>query len=121
MGWSKIPFYVVGHTTAKALQNAFASYPFKAEIDVRGQSSGNAAALAPFILSDIKDRPVKLLYLTGDKNRDTLTNILTEEGIILEAVQVYATEGSPRFEEQIACALDEAPKSLSFFLDFIGY
>jgi len=86
------------------------SYPFKSEIDIRGQASGNAAALSPFILSDIKESPAKLLYLTGDKNRDTLTNFLSEGGISLEALQVYVTEGSPRFEEQIAHVLDEIPR-----------
>jgi uroporphyrinogen-III synthase len=62
------------------------------------------------MLSDIKERPAKLLYLTGDKNRDTLPNILTEGGITLEALQVYETVGSPRFEEQLLCVLDDAAK-----------
>ena len=107
-GWSKIPFYVVGQGTATALQNAFDLFPFK--VDIRGQSCGNAVTLAPFMLSDIKERPVKLLYLTGDKNRDTLTNLLTDGGITLEALQVYETVGSPRFEEQLVRVLDDPPK-----------
>ncbi|KIM41981.1 hypothetical protein M413DRAFT_445170 [Hebeloma cylindrosporum] len=100
-GWLRIPFYVVGHGTATALQDAFDFFPTKVDIDIRGESSGNAVTLAPFMLSDIKERPAKILYLTGDKNRDTLTNLLTEGGITLEPLQVYETLGSPRFEEQL--------------------
>ena len=62
------------------------------------------------MLSDIKQRPAKILYLTGDKNRDTLTNLLTEGRISLHALQVYETVGSPRFEEQLACVLDDPPQ-----------
>lgn len=115
-GWSKIPFYVVGEGTATALQNAFGLFPFKIDIDIRGQASGNAVTLAPFMLSDIKEKPVKLLYLTGDKNRDTLTNLLTEGGITLEALQVYETVGSPQFEERLVRVLDDPPKGKPNFM-----
>ena len=109
-GWSKIPFYVVGQGTATALHNAFGLFTSKVDVDIRGQSSGNAVTLAPFMLSDIKERPAKLLYLTGDKNRDTLTNLLAAGGITLEPLQVYETVGSPRFEEQLMRILDDTPK-----------
>ena len=50
-------------------------------------------------------RGKKLLYLTGDKNRDTLPSILNEAGIALESVQVYATRGSARFETDVRAAM----------------
>lgn len=39
----------------------------------------------------------KLLYLTGDKNRDVLPKILRDGGIELQTLQVYATQGSSTF------------------------
>ncbi|KAF8968791.1 tetrapyrrole biosynthesis, uroporphyrinogen III synthase [Flammula alnicola] len=107
VGWCSIPFYVVGQATATALTNTFAAFEDLGlrSVDVRGQSSGNAASLAPFILDDLKERPTKLLYLTGDKNRDTLPRLLNEGGISLESVQVYKTQGSATFEATLSSAL----------------
>ncbi|KAF8877568.1 hypothetical protein CPB84DRAFT_1966328, partial [Gymnopilus junonius] len=74
---------------------------------IRGENSGSAAALAPLILQDIRDQghsranadaSPRLLYLTGDKNRDTLPQVLGEGGVELEEVQVYVTQGSVAFE-----------------------
>ncbi|KAK0442164.1 hypothetical protein EV421DRAFT_2082543, partial [Armillaria borealis] len=42
-------------------------------------------------------RPTKLLHLTGDKNRDTLPNILGGAGVYLASLKVYETQGSFNF------------------------
>lgn len=44
---------------------------------------------------------MKLLYLTGDKNRETLPEILREGGLELRSLKVYETRGSSRFEEEL--------------------
>ena len=93
-GWCEIPFYVVGQATASALINVFGAYAHLGltRVNVRGQSSGNVATLASFILEE-PDKPSMLLYLTGDKNRDTLAHILQGGGILLNPFQNYKTEG----------------------------
>ena len=108
-GWCEIPFYVVGQATASALTSVFEAYVHLGltSIDVRGQSSGNAAALASFILED-PYKPSTLLYLTGDKNRDTLTHILQGGGISLELLQAYRTEGSPSFANNLTIAIQNS-------------
>ncbi|KAG6335080.1 hypothetical protein ID866_4008 [Astraeus odoratus] len=111
--WGSVPFYVVGEATASAaaelrtrLPSRFVSY------DIRGGSqSGTAQELAHFILNDLpagrdESPPRALLYLTGDKNRDTLPNILTSQDIVLHTLQVYATQGSSSFPRDLETALE---------------
>jgi len=114
--WAAVPFYVVGEGTASALQEAS---PFV--LDIRGQHSGNASTLGPFVLSELKDVPnPRLLYLTGDKNRDTLSNILTSGGVALDYLQAYQTAGSPTFEESLGSALEAAPATDSWWIVFFA-
>lgn len=110
-GWCEVPFYVVGQATASALITVFGAYVHLGltSVDVRGQMSGNATTLASFILED-PDKPSRLLYLTGDKNRDTLTRVLQEGGISLEPLQTYKTEGSPSFAEDLSTVIQTSPK-----------
>lgn len=114
-GWCEIPFYVVGQATASALISVFSAYVHLGltSVDVRGQLSGNASALASFILED-PDKPSRLLYLTGDKNRDTLTHILQEGGISLEPLQTYKTEGSPSFSKDLSTVIQTTPKGVYY-------
>ncbi|GAA5827924.1 hypothetical protein JCM3770_007371, partial [Rhodotorula araucariae] len=72
----RIPFFVVGRPTAAALL-ALPSAPDPALV-LGGAESGTGAALAQFILAHFASLPPgspprqrRLLYLTGDKNRDT--------------------------------------------------
>lgn len=121
-GWSGIPFYVVGQATASTLTNVFRAYIHLGltSIDVRGQSSGNAAALASFILED-PDKPSTLLYLTGDKNRDTLSNILQGSGISLEPLQTYRTEGSPLFAKKLSTAIQTSSQGILLLYIFLHH
>ncbi|KZV72396.1 tetrapyrrole biosynthesis, uroporphyrinogen III synthase [Peniophora sp. CONT] len=98
--WSDIPFYTVGPSTASILTSLAGPTPSPARTalcpsDVRGSDSGSSEKLAHFILSD-RPGPARLLYLTGDKNRDTLPKII-EEGsngrVSLLEEQVYETHG----------------------------
>ena len=107
-----MPFYVVGQATAlalKELENLYAGIGF-CRLDIRGESSGTAEQLAHFILNDPTSRSGQLLYLTGDKNRDTLPNILSGCGIKLHPLRVYETQGSSTFEQELLVALESSPK-----------
>ena len=108
-----MPFYAIGEATASAAAELRAALPSRlVPGDTRGQAqSGTAEQLAHFILSDLSARTDgsavrKLLYLMGDKNRDTLTNILSSAGIVLDALQVYATHGSPSFPHDLKNAIE---------------
>ena len=108
-----MPFYVVGETTSAALSLIGTHYGNGRFVpkDIRGGSqTGKAESLAHFILKDLPDHDgAKLLYLTGDKNRDTLPKILAEGDVTLETLQVYKTRGSSTFPQDIKFALDSLP------------
>ncbi|KAK0496489.1 tetrapyrrole biosynthesis, uroporphyrinogen III synthase [Armillaria luteobubalina] len=87
-------FYVVGKATASTLRSSMVN------ADIRGEHSGTAEQLANFILAE-QPRPTKLLYLTGDKNRDTLPSILGSAGVFLYSLKVYETQGSSTFSQQL--------------------
>ncbi|KAF8647567.1 hypothetical protein AX16_006624 [Volvariella volvacea WC 439] len=111
-GWHETPFYVVGEATASqlsAIQKVHGpSSPYVPK-DIRGAGSGTGEQLAHFILEDLGDnRPARLLYLTGDKNRDTIPTILSGGGVELRPLQVYATQGSSSFGHDLEVALSKA-------------
>lgn len=115
-GWCEIPFYVVGQATALALTSVFGAYLHLGltSLDVRGQSSGNAATLASFILED-PDSPLMLLYLTGDKNQESLPHILQRGGISLEPLQTYKTQGSTSFAKNLSTAIQTSLQGQSYW------
>ncbi|KAG5350131.1 hypothetical protein C0989_012530 [Termitomyces sp. Mn162] len=107
--WSSTPFYVVGRATASALAEVRQTYgqtPYTPEI-ICGESSGTGERLAQYI-RDLTIKPKRLLYLTGDKNRDTVPSILGEAGIEIYSLKVYETQGSPTFEKDLKHALSQA-------------
>ncbi|KAJ3570183.1 hypothetical protein NP233_g4574 [Leucocoprinus birnbaumii] len=116
--WTSLPFYVVGKGTAAALQEfrgLCSDSNEKLTLDIRGQETGTGEQLAHFILEDItKDRSSNgLLYLTGDKNRDTVPKILSSEKahdnkIALHALQVYETHGATDFEKNLDSLITQA-------------
>lgn len=120
--WTRIPFYVVGKSTASALedfQTICSSLGASSKLDIRGDHTGTGEQLARFILDDIKEDNIsstkRLLYLTGDKNRDTIPKILSSEegkrrGIELDTVQVYETHGASSFEPSLNSHLERSPK-----------
>lgn len=113
MSWSQLPFYAVGQSTADALKDIRTSYPSPmSPADIRGAAeSGTSERLAKFIISDLPARQerAKLLYLTGDKNRDTLPNILSDGGVDLVSLKVYETRGSSTFAAALHSLLKSSP------------
>jgi len=112
--WRAMRFYAVGPATAAALLAQLPNPPQ----DVRGTESGTAEQLARYIVHDAT-REERLLYLTGDKNRETLSRVVREglgEGALRE-LRVYATQGVRDFESCLTRALQgETGKFLPFFL-----
>lgn len=101
--WSGIPFYVVGTTTGNVLRNMPVSPFTPSPQNIKGEGSGTGEALARVIIDDQHGRAPKLplLYLTGDKNRDTLPTLVQAAGLELAPLQVYATRGSPSFSARV--------------------
>ena len=115
--WRAIRFYVVGPATATALQAQLPNPPQ----DVRGMESGTAEQLAHFIVHDAT-REERLLYLTGDKNRDTLSRVVREglgEGV-LRQLRVYATRGVRDFESNLTRALQGEKGTFFLFFYFVA-
>ena len=107
--WGNVRFYAVGPATAAQL----ARLPIPPR-DVRGTESGTAERLAHYIVQDAK-RGERLLYLTGDKNRDTLPRVV-REGLggeeALKELRVYATRVVENFEDALARTLEGATGKL---------
>ncbi|TFY82953.1 hypothetical protein EWM64_g1064 [Hericium alpestre] len=113
--WRDTPFYTVGPATAAYLSSIASASSggapdrkFLCPKDIRGAAeSGTAERLAHFILSDLAGKKAKLLYLTGDKNRETLPQILTDGGVELVNLQVYGTQDSPTFGDDLNKAIND--------------
>jgi uroporphyrinogen-III synthase len=111
--WRVVRFYAVGPATA-ALLGQLPNPPQ----DIRGTESGTAEQLARYIVQDAT-REERLLYLTGDKNRETLSRVV-QEGLgesVLRELKVYATRGVRDFESCLARAVQgETGTFLTFIL-----
>lgn len=86
---------------------------------IRGSSeTGTSERLAHFILEDLpaKESRRKLLYLTGDKNRDVLPNILKGGDVELESLKVYETQGSSNFAEELDKAIQTLPTGITVWV-----
>jgi len=101
--WTTVPFYVVGTTTGNVLRRMPASPFTPSSRNIVGEGSGTGEALARLIIEDQSCRTTKLplLYLTGDKNRDTLPKLIKAAGLDLEPLQVYGTRGSEHFSTEV--------------------
>ncbi|KAK7031019.1 uroporphyrinogen-III synthase [Paramarasmius palmivorus] len=112
--WQSKTFYVVGHGTGSSLSEIYTQYPNSPFVPnpslIKGQDCGNADQLGRFILEDLQSKPARLLYLTGDKNRDTLPNILQEGNVDFHPLKVYETQGSSNFSRDLAAAIQAARK-----------
>ncbi|KAA1475986.1 tetrapyrrole biosynthesis, uroporphyrinogen III synthase [Dentipellis sp. KUC8613] len=116
--WRTTPFYAVGPATASFLTSIASTHahaPAHARLcpaDIRGGAeTGTAELLARFILHDVAaPAQARLLYLTGDKNRETLPAMLEQGGVALRALQVYATRGAAGFEGALRRAMQSAPE-----------
>ncbi|KAF7316902.1 Uroporphyrinogen-III synthase [Mycena chlorophos] len=121
--WRTTPFYVVGQSSASRLNEIHSSYPDSpyAPQDIRGESTGTSEQLANFILTDLSPPPSRpLLYLTGDKNRDRLPEILRVGGLALLPIQVYETQGSSTFSRDLKAVLETNQNSSPWWIVFFA-
>lgn len=79
--WQGRPAYVVGPKTAHSLNSV--------GLEPRGAETGSADALANRIGADAPSAP--LLFLAGNRRRDTLPNRLRRDDIAFDEVIVYET------------------------------
>lgn len=79
--WEGAPTYVVGPKTADRFHDL--------GFDVRGEDTGDAEALVSFITDQAPEAP--LLFLSGDRRRDTLPAGLGDADIPFEEQVVYIT------------------------------
>lgn len=82
--WRDKAAFAVGPKTAERLREA--------GVDPRGEGAGDAAALAEKITEVVPSSP--LLFLCGNRRRDTLPNQLQEAGFAFDELVVY--ESRPR-------------------------
>ncbi|KAJ7637681.1 tetrapyrrole biosynthesis, uroporphyrinogen III synthase [Mycena polygramma] len=125
--WSSTPFYVVGKSTASSLKAIRDAHPYSRLVpnDIRGESSGTSEQLANFIVADLDSLPPEsrqkpFLYLTGDKNRDTLPDILHNGNIELDPLQVYQTQGSSSFPDDLKLTLESHQDSKIWWIVFFA-
>lgn len=119
--WQSIPFYAVGPATASALLRLDDRLrpPFSSILGA--DETGNAVKLASFIASQKSNGSnAPLLYLSGDKRKDTLESLLRERGIRLHEVQAYETFQSPTFEEDHRKAQENGPFAWIIFFSPSG-
>jgi uroporphyrinogen-III synthase len=90
--WSDIPFYTVGKASEKSLK-ACPPCKYSPGLIIGANETGTGEALAHYILEhhSAYDTSLPLLYLTGDKNRDTVPVTLAEGGLVTTPTQVYET------------------------------
>ena len=79
--WRGRRAYVVGPKTGRWLR--------KLGLEVRGEETGTAAALVEQIVGEAPEEP--LLFLSGNRRRDTLPTGLRDAGVVFEEQVVYET------------------------------
>ncbi|CAI2189759.1 2521_t:CDS:2 [Funneliformis geosporum] len=121
--WKKIPYFVVGKSTAKAVREMF-------EINSLGaDESGNSESLADYIIEYFNsirgkgphNQRLKLLFLVGDKRREELPNKLSKSGISLKELRIYETKPNSSFStelDKISKFLVEKKKTINWITFF---
>ncbi|KAK9502165.1 hypothetical protein O3M35_012749 [Rhynocoris fuscipes] len=95
--WKKHRIFVVGEKTAKLVESEL-------DLESEGSSSGNAKALANFILQQSISKP--LLVPSGNLSRDSFYTILSEAGVKLDQIVVYKTVADQSAESHIKEVFD---------------
>lgn len=108
--WCDVQHYVVGELTEKALKSASTTHSPPSR-NVLGANSGNGSNLADFIGQNHPRTGLPLLYLIGDKTKDTIAKKLALADIGLEELQVYETKTRSVFEEEFRATVHTAVSS----------
>ncbi|KAK9894976.1 tetrapyrrole biosynthesis, uroporphyrinogen III synthase, partial [Cystobasidium minutum MCA 4210] len=103
-----LPFYAVGPATSFALQRLDERLRPPSSLILGAEETGNAVKLASYIVSrqescyDASQHSLPLLYLGGDKRKDTLSSLLKQGNITMHEIEAYETFPSPTFEADYA-------------------
>jgi uroporphyrinogen-III synthase len=95
--WIERPVFTVGPSTANLVR----------ELGLRpvGETSGCAQKLGQEIIQQLQDsryqKPVRLLFLVGDKRRDELPAMMKNASIIMDEILVYETQLRKDLEDAI--------------------
>jgi uroporphyrinogen-III synthase len=113
--WKKLPYFVVGKSTAKAIRELNVN-PF-------GDESGNSESLADYIIkyfnpSSQEANQLELLFLVGDKRKDDLPNKLVETGFILKELLIYETKPNSLFSYELDKLLNVEKKKIDWVVFF---
>lgn len=118
----------MGDATARPLRKMATSHPtkFSESLILGAKQGGKAESLAQFVLDDLSSRQQgsKLLYLTGDKNRDTFLRIMTEHNIHVQSMMVYETTAALNLSARVAEVAQDinlSPHSSHPYLDVDAY
>lgn len=108
--WIEKPTFCIGHSTELAAREQVGL------VNILGTDSGNAKNLANFIVTTFKkDIKKSLLLPCSDIARDTLPQILLENGIEVKKIIVYKTEAHDLLKETLELSLKKSPDVLVFF------
>jgi len=121
--WKKLPYFVVGKSTAKTVRETFNIDPLGAD------ESGNSESLADYIIKYFNpsqekgsyNRQLELLFLVGDKRRDELPNKLSKSGISLKELLIYETKPNSLFSNELSKMLEflvERKKKIDWIIFF---
>jgi uroporphyrinogen-III synthase len=85
------------------------STQFSESLILGAAQAGGSESLARFVVDDraLRCAGGKLLYLTGDKNKDTFHRIMSENGVIVEEIMVYVTRAANDLEERVASTVQQ--------------
>ncbi|XP_073969932.1 uroporphyrinogen-III synthase-like isoform X2 [Rhodnius prolixus] len=96
--WENHRIFVVGEKTGKLVETDLG-------LRTEGGSSGNAKALAEYILKQDINKP--LLLPCGNLSRETLSKTLNDGGIKFDRIVVYTTITNPNVESNIKEVFDK--------------
>jgi uroporphyrinogen-III synthase len=82
---------------------------FSESLILGATQAGSSESLAQFVLDDLPLRRIggKLLYLTGDKNRDTFRRTMAENSVGMDELMVYETRAANDLGERISSIAKE--------------
>jgi uroporphyrinogen-III synthase len=120
--WQQKSNFSVGESTSESSKNLLT-------LETKGQSSGNAQALASFIVDSYSEKPTKpFLFPSGNLKQETLEKSLKENSFEVENVEIYETVQHPELKESIERLKDMkveffvffSPSGIKFSLPILG-
>ena len=114
--WNDLLYFVVGPSTARKLEAIDVLPAFK-PLHIFGEDSGTGEALGHHIVSMAKreKKPLRFLYLVGNKRTQSLINVVSSSGLPIELVEhvVYEVRKDAQFSENCGLLANELPRHVS--------